>query len=149
MTLEDLKEFSESVNDGNTYKGYRVILDNDIDIGSELTPIGIMDPDEEGYYFDGVKGSVKGSGKYVGGIVGTNKSIGIFATTLDGCYQGYNEVTGGTNIGGVVNGEYTGEAVTQPDTSSKDETKTTQAPVNTVKIDGSGWDNIKVAFWCL
>ncbi len=122
-SAEAFKTFASEVNNGKTFDGFTIILQNDIDLGSDWTPIGIFDISNEAFYSDGVKGkpfmgvfdgqghtvsvtvnssevasglfgyiyhnnndngiirnlqvvgTVKGSGKYVGGIVGVNHGV--------------------------------------------------------------------------
>ena len=91
-TEEELREFSDDVNNGNTYKGWYVYLENDIalDISEEWTPIGtyinsntvVSDEtnkpfkgifDGRGHIIDGLKITSKEKGKGLFGIVNNGK----------------------------------------------------------------------------
>lgn len=82
-TAQDLWDFAEEVNNGNTFEGVTVSLTNDIDLGcdeeNQWIPIGVLTSFEG--VFDGK--NYKISGLYIGDLIGKQYyNIGLFGKNM-------------------------------------------------------------------
>ena len=82
-TAQDLWDFAEEVNNGNTFEGVTVSLTNDIDLGcdeeNQWIPIGVLTSLEG--VFDGK--NYKISGLYIGDLIGKQYyNIGLFGKNM-------------------------------------------------------------------
>ena len=115
---EDLKNFRDEVNNGNTFDGKYIVLTNDILLGKdeEWIPIGVYDSsstnpvDEINKPF---KGIFDGNGHKIDNIYidGNNRAVGLFGLIINSVIKnigiGQNStITGGTATGGVVGYSY-------------------------------------------
>ena len=88
-SAEDLAQFSEAVNAGNTYEGVVVTLNNDIVLSGEWTPIGNGSRSGSSYTGSSFKGTFDGNGK-------TISNLEITAPTEDATAGLFGVVDGGT-----------------------------------------------------
>ena len=122
-TAEDLKNFRDEVNTGNTFKGETIYLENNInlDINEEWVPIGYYPMENSGVTninnkpFSGV---FDGDGHEVNGInINTEDKVqGLFGLVVDGTIMnlGIGEncrIKGGISTGGLVGYLYNGAIV--------------------------------------
>ena len=113
-TAEELKEFRNNVNSGNTYNGWYIYLTNDItlDINEEWEPIGLYPmensspTDETNKSFSGIFDgkSYEINGLYINT---TDKVQGLFGLVINGTVKNVgigesNNITGGLSTGAVV-----------------------------------------------
>ena len=120
--LELLKQFRDDVNNGNTYEGKVVILNNDINLnGENWIPIGNYPventtPDDETN--KPFKGTFDGNGHKIDGlqINTTDKVQGLFGLVTNGkilnlTIGGNSSINGGSATGGIVGYSYNGTII--------------------------------------
>ena len=105
-SVEDLKKFAQDVNNGKTYKGETVVLDEDLDLGSEnWEPIGKVAGNNK------FMGTFDGNGKTIRNLKisdrGEEETVGLFGvlngTVKDLRIEGVNitHITDGRIAGGI------------------------------------------------
>lgn len=88
-SVDDLRQFAENVNKGETYEGETVILKKDIVLSSEWTPIGDGVRSGSGYTGNAFRGIFDGNGKTISGLTiktypqNADAGMGLFGV-LDG-----------------------------------------------------------------
>ena len=116
-TLEELKAFRDSVNDGESYQGMYIMLTADIDLGNEeWTPIGT-----EGKPF---RGTFDGSGNTISNLyiekgfdnTVSNSYVGLFGLTnspavIKNLDMENVDIQGSLYVGAVVGNGYTGKEI--------------------------------------
>ena len=120
-TIENLEDFRDDVNNGNTYEGKVVLLTNDITVNGDWEPIGYYpvensDPSDETN--SPFKGTFDGEGYEIDGInINTSDKVqGIFGLVNNGkvlnLTLGENSnINGGIATGGIVGYAYNGAIV--------------------------------------
>ena len=114
-TVEQLKAFRDSVNDGNDYAGLYIQLTADITLdGTSWSPIGKGTRDGSGYTGNAFKGTFDGNGKTIDGLTisGTTNNeddaLGLFGVVDGGTVKNLNLT--GVSINSE-NGECVGGAI--------------------------------------
>ena len=119
---EELKEFRDNVNNGNTYEGKYILLTSDItlDIDQEWIPIGLYanesskPSDERNKYFAGI---FDGGNHYIKNIFinNSNKAQGMFGLNNGGVICNLRvidcDITGGISTGGIVGYNYNNSTI--------------------------------------
>ena len=113
-SAEELANFRDDVNSGNSYEGKAVLLTSDITLSEEWEPIGFYDQTTDEKNPDTInnkpfRGIFDGGNCIINGIsITTNRSYqGLFSFVVDGTIRNVkigknNNITGNIRVGGVV-----------------------------------------------